>query len=74
MSVALNTPSPEQATSFPELSLVRLRHAVKEGRRTIPAGTLGTIVHAYSDGIGYEVEFARPFRAVVTLEASDLTA
>lgn len=52
---------------------MRLVHPVKEGRRTIPAGAVGTIVHAYSDGVGYEVEFAQPFQAIVTLEASDLT-
>jgi hypothetical protein len=32
------------------------------------------VVAAYGDGLGYEVEFERPFHAVVTLEAGDLTA
>jgi hypothetical protein len=52
---------------------VRLVRPVKEGRRTLPAGTAGTVVLAYSDGIGYEVEFDYPFHAIVTLEANDLT-
>jgi len=42
--------------------------------RTLPAGTKGTVVAAYSDGVGYEVEVFEPFHAVVTLEAGDLTA
>jgi len=29
-------------------------------------------VAAYRDGLGYEVEFDRPFHAVVTLNADDL--
>jgi len=33
---------------------------------------MGTVVAAYSDGMGYEVEFENPFHAVVTLEACDL--
>ena len=35
---------------------------------------MGTVVAAYADGFGYEVEFERPFHAVVTLEVGDLIA
>jgi hypothetical protein len=57
---------------FAELSVVSLRHSVGVNGRTLPAGTKGTIVAAYGDGVGYEVEVFEPFHAVVTLEAADL--
>lgn len=59
---------------FRELSLVTLKNPVVTDGRRLPAGARGTIVAAYSDGIGYEVEFFEPFHAVVTLEANDLSA
>jgi len=61
-------------SGFAELSTVALTHAIEVDGRVLHKGTLGTVVGAYSDGIGYEVEFAEPFHAVVTLEVSDLTA
>ena len=73
LSVSLSHSSDTPASGFTELSVVRLVHPVKEGRRTLPAGAAGTVVHAYSDGVGYEVEFSSPFHAIVTLEAGDLT-
>jgi hypothetical protein len=73
LSVSVSHSPNTPASGFAELSVVRLVHPVKEGRRTLPAGAAGTVVHAYSDGIGYEVEFARPFHAIVTLEANNLT-
>ncbi len=60
--------------SFAELSMVALTRAVEVEGRSLPKGTLGTVVAAYGDGVGYEVEFERPFHAVVTLQAGDLTA
>ncbi|MBM3820657.1 MAG: DUF4926 domain-containing protein [Acidimicrobiia bacterium] len=39
------------------------------------AGDVGTVVHVYSDGAAYEVEFFTPAGdtwAVVTIEASDV--
>ena len=60
--------------SFAELSIVKLTRAVEVGGRVLDKGARGTVVGAYSDGIGYEVEFAEPFHAVVTLEFGDLTA
>ncbi len=66
----------EQATepSFADLSVVALTRAVEVEGQSLPEGTLGTVVAAYGDGVGYEVEFERPFHAVVTLQACDLTA
>jgi hypothetical protein len=61
-----------EPSRFAELSLVSTRHAVDVDGRTLPAGANGTVVAAYADGIGYEVEFFEPFHAVVTLEAGDL--
>ena len=58
--------------SFAELSVVSLRREVDVEGRSLPAGTKGTVVAAYGDGVGYEVEFSAPFHAVVTLEADDL--
>jgi hypothetical protein len=59
---------------FAEMSVVALTHAIQVEGQSLPAGTQGTVVAAYRDGVGYEVEFAGPFQAVVTLEAADLTA
>jgi len=59
---------------FAELSSVALIRAVEVEGRVLPEGGRGTVVAAYSDGIGYEVEFESPFHAVATLEAGDLEA
>ncbi len=59
---------------FSELSVVSLRRPVGVDGRTLPAGTKGTVVAAYGDGVGYEVEVFKPFHAVVTVEAADLMA
>ena len=59
---------------FAELSVVTLKNPVEVKGRSLPAGTPGTVVAAYADGVGYEVEFFAPFHAVVTLEADDLSA
>ncbi len=65
-------------TALPEHSLGRLTRQVGD----FPAGTVGTIVHVYPGGLGYEVEF-NLFRytgepegnwqeRVVTVDAEDL--
>jgi hypothetical protein len=59
---------------FAELSMVSTRHPIDVDGKTLPAGTRGTVVAAYSDGIGYEIEVFSRFHAVVTLEVGDLTA
>ena len=58
---------------FAELSVVALTRVVEVGGQSLPEGALGIVVAAYGDGVGYEVEFKRPFHAVVTLQAGDLT-
>ena len=55
-------------------SVVALTRAVEVEGQSLPEGTLGTVVAAYGDSVGYEVEFERPFHAVVALQAGDLTA
>jgi len=65
---------PDERQRFDELSVVSFRRSVAVGGRAIPAGTRATVVAAYSDGVGYEVEVFTPFHAVVTVEANDLTA
>ncbi len=70
------SPRNEEATKpgFAELSVVALTRAVDVEGQSLPEGALGTVVAAHGDGVGYEVEFERPFHAVVTLQAGDLTA
>jgi hypothetical protein len=58
---------------FEELSIVSVCHPVEVNGRILPAGTKGTVVAAYSDGIGYEVEVFEPFHAVITLKAGDFS-
>jgi hypothetical protein len=47
----------ETAQEFAELSVVSLRREVDVGGRLLPAASKGTVVAAYSDGAGYDVEF-----------------
>ncbi len=73
--IAVARPLPRPAKrSFAELSMVGLGHAVPVEGRFLPAGSRGTVVGVYRDGYGYEVEFTRPFHAIVTLHVDDLTA
>ncbi len=72
MAVTHVVPKSKSAV-YPELSVVGLRHAVQVEARRLPKGAQGTVVAAYADGQGYEVEFHKPFHAVVTLSANDLT-
>jgi hypothetical protein len=55
-----------------ELSVVTLTHSLEHRARELPEGTPGTIVHAWSDGEHYEVEFTRPFSCVVSLARADV--
>lgn len=58
-----------------ELDLVVLNHeAPKHG---LKAGDVGTVVHCYEDGLGYEVEFVTAegkTLAVLTLTQADIHA
>lgn len=60
------------ARAFPELSVVSLVRDIKADGRTFPAGSRGTVVAAYADGKGYEVELFDPVHGVITVETEDL--
>ncbi|GGE11447.1 hypothetical protein GCM10011529_17190 [Polymorphobacter glacialis] len=59
---------------FAELSIVALTRAVEIEAGLLPVGASGVVVGIYADGKGYEVEFQKPFHAVVTLDVADLSA
>ncbi|MCJ2096356.1 DUF4926 domain-containing protein [Methylobacterium sp. J-072] len=58
-----------QGAAIRELSRVTLvdRHETEDGH-ILPAGSEGTIVGTWARGAAYEVEFTKPFAALVTLE------
>lgn len=56
---------------FSELDVVCLRFDTADGDRVLEAGSIGTIVHCYAGG-AFEIEFAEPTPAVLTLEALDI--
>lgn len=58
--------------SYPELSVASLVRDIEVDGRTFPAGARGTVVAAYADGKGYEVELFDPVHAVVTVETRDI--
>jgi hypothetical protein len=62
-----NVPAP-----IPELSVVALTHPLEHKARKLPEGTVGTVVHAWSDGEHYAVEFKSPFPCVVSLLRADI--
>ncbi len=67
--------SPAQAKrSIAELSVVRLSKSVETEDGTVPAGSSGTVVHAYDDGQAFVIEFYQPFHAVATVEADAIAA
>jgi Domain of unknown function (DUF4926) len=57
---------------IPELSVVMLTHSFEYEARKLPEGSLGTVVHAWSDGEHYAVEFTKPFPRVVSLARADI--
>jgi hypothetical protein len=61
-----------KSRSIRELSIVALRRPVECKGELLPDGSKGTVVHAYSDGEHYEVEFSEPFRCTVTVAAGDI--
>ena len=70
----LINPSPgDQLTSIKALDIVRLlRGAMTLDGVPIAPGSTGTVVHTWSDGAAFEVEFQTPVQAVVTIESKDL--
>ncbi len=57
---------------IPELSVVMLTHAFEHRAGKSPEGTVGTVVHAWSDGEHYAVEFTKPFPCVVSPVRTDI--
>ena len=57
---------------IPELSVVMLTHSFEHKAGALPEGTIGTVVHAWSDGEHYAVEFTKPFPCVVSLARADI--
>jgi hypothetical protein len=56
-----------------ELDIVALTHNIEDYR--LKAGDVGTVVHCYDDGIGFEVEFVTAEGktvALLTLTATDI--
>jgi hypothetical protein len=58
--------------SIAHLSIVRLRHARECEGKVLPEGATGTVVYTYDGGIGYEVEFEKPFHCLATVERDDI--
>ena len=63
-----------EARPVAELSIVKLRSPVETKQGTVPIGSTGTVVHAYSDGQAYIIEFYEPIHAVATVEADAVAA
>ena len=65
----------EERRGIPELSRVALRrpHECAPEGKVLPEGATGTVVIVYRGGAGYEVEFARPFHCLVTVQPDEIT-
>lgn len=59
---------------IPELTEITLKRAVDVQGVHMPAGAHGVVMAAYADGLAYEVEFAAPKHAVLTVERRDIEA
>jgi hypothetical protein len=57
---------------FAELDLVRLRHDTADGDILFKEDTVGTVVYCHEQGEAFEVEFATPVAAVLTLGPLDI--
>jgi hypothetical protein len=66
------TPERPARTAIRVLDRVRLREATDAEGFRFPAGAEGTAVLAYAGGEGFEVEFTKPFHAVVGIPAQKL--
>lgn len=61
-------------TTLTETSRAKLASSLELlNGRELPAGSTGTIVGVWADGEAYEVEFTKPFHAVVTVTAPKLS-
>ncbi len=58
---------------FPRLlAVVTLSRPIVADGVELPAGAIGTVVHAYPGGLAYEVEFQSPRHALATVELGDI--
>ncbi len=66
---------PAERGGFDELDDVRLTEGVEVSPiGFLPAGTRGTIMAVHGNGEAYDVEFAEPFHALLSLEADKVEA
>lgn len=73
MNVALSYVLEPDTPLLKELDRVALLvDASTDEGKVIPAGSEGTIVGIWQDGLAYEVEFARPFHALATVRIEHL--
>lgn len=72
MTAPITRPHPAVPPAIPELACAQLVRAIVVPEGELPAGTSGTIVHVYRDGLAYEIEILRPFHVVATVEATDV--
>ncbi|MGL4313100.1 MAG: DUF4926 domain-containing protein [Sphingomonas sp.] len=57
---------------FAELDLVQLRSTIYDRGHSFRVGTIGTVLFRHPGGEAFEVEFASPLPAVMTLRPWDL--
>ncbi len=71
-AVSVRKSSASPSGPIPEHAIVRLKHGLKAAG--LKVGAVGTVVHVYRAGAGYEVEFAGATTKskVVTLEPADI--
>jgi hypothetical protein len=67
------TPERPARTAIRVLDRVRLREAMDAEGYQFPAGAEGTAVLAHRGGEAFEVEFTRPFHAVVGIPTQKLS-
>ena len=76
MVAHLSNASERPDATIDELSLVALRHpfTVPGDGRSLPAGTMGTVVAVLEPDAAFIVEFGKPFAALVDLAFDHLVA
>jgi hypothetical protein len=62
----------EMPAAIPELSVVTLTRSLEHKARGLAKGSVGTVVHVWSDGEHYAVEFTEPFPCVLSLARADI--
>jgi len=59
----------DASPKMPLVSIITPGKPVDTKLGTAPAGSSGTVVHAYNDGQACIIEFYEPFHALATVEA-----